>query len=217
MNEYFWQKILVSYKPAIFNYHIYNSVKKKIQVIHSVNVNKNNLFDHSQISSKEFADKKWQKWNDDKFKNTFSDINDPLPNKTKKENFFKFAHSIMSLPTPSLTSPQTSSDSNRSNEKNTASVRASDFEYINAQNKKDARSDIESAQSPNDFVEEEAGKPLANPLILSSIISTHQSSCTQLSIKYNISDYFDNIQYDSLKKILKVNVITVKLSISKSH
>ena len=110
-------------------------------------MNKNNLFDCFQVSFKEFADEKWQKWNDDEFENTFSNINDPLLNKTKEENFLKFSHSIMSLPTPSLMSLQTNSDSNKSNE-NTASMRALDFEDVNTQSK-NAKSDTESAQAPS--------------------------------------------------------------------
>ena len=80
MNEYFQQRIFVNYNSATFNYHIYNSVKDKVQVVHSVNVNENNLFDHSQVSSKEFADEKWQEWNNDEFGSIFSDINEPLSN-----------------------------------------------------------------------------------------------------------------------------------------
>ena len=56
MNEHFWQGIFVNYESATSNYHIYNPVKSKVQVIHSVNVNENNLFDYSQVSFKEFAD-----------------------------------------------------------------------------------------------------------------------------------------------------------------
>ena len=171
MNEHFQQGIFVDYKLATFNYHIYNSVKEKIQIVHSVNVDENNLFNHSQVSSKEFADEKWQEWNDDEFEDTLSDINDPLPNKTKEEDSLKFPHSIMSLLTPSLMLLQTSSDSNRSNE-DTAPVRASDFKDVNTQNE-DAKPDTESAQSPSGFVEEEVNDSLANPLTLSSTVSTH--------------------------------------------
>ena len=78
----------------------------------------------------------------------------------------------MSLPTPSLTLPQTSSGSNKSNEENTASVRTSNFEHINAQNEEDARPDIGSAQSSSNFVEKEADEPLTDPLTLSLTIST---------------------------------------------
>ena len=98
----------------------------------------------------------------------------------------------MNLLTSSLTSLQTSSGSNRLNEENTASVRASDFKYVNIQSE-DARSDTGFTQSPNSFVEEEVNNSLANSLILSLIILTHQSICTQLLVKYNISDCFDNI------------------------
>ena len=110
---------------------------------------------------------------------------------------------------------QTSSDSNKSNE-NTASVKASDFENVNTQNK-DAKSDTESAQSPNGFVEEEIDDSFTDSLALLSIILICWSICIWSPVKYNISDYFDNIQYDLLKKISKANVITVKSSISKSH
>ena len=106
-------------------------------------MDKNNLFDHFQVSSKEFADEKWQEWDDDEFENTLSDINDPLSNKTKEENSFKFSHSIMSLSTPSLTLSQTSSGSNRLNG-DTASIKASDFENVDTQSE-DAKSDTESA------------------------------------------------------------------------
>ena len=61
MNEHFWQGIFVNYESATFNYCVYNSIKGKVQVVHSVNVDENNLFNHSQVSSKEFADEKWQK------------------------------------------------------------------------------------------------------------------------------------------------------------
>ena len=132
-------------------------------------MDKNNLFDHSQVSSKEFADEKWQKWDDDEFGDTLSDINDPLPNKTKEEDSLKFPRSIMSLPTPSLTPPQTSSGSNRSNE-DTAPVGAPDFEDVDTQSE-DARPDTGSAQSPSGFIEEEVDDSLANPLALPPIIS----------------------------------------------
>ena len=92
-------------------------------------MDENNLFNHSQVNFKEFADEKWQKWNDDEFKDTFSNINDLLFNKTKEENSFKFPYSVMSLSTFSLMLLQTSSDSNKSNE-NTASVEALDFEDV---------------------------------------------------------------------------------------
>ena len=196
----------------MFNYHIYNPVKEKIQVVHSINVDKNNLFNHSQINFKEFADEKWQKWNDNEFGNALSDINDPLSNKTKEKNSLKFPCSIMSLSTFSLMLLQTSSGSNKSNEENTVSVRALDFKHVNVQSE-----DIGSTQLPSGFIEEEVGNPLANSLALSSIILTCWSSCTWSLIKYNVSDYFSNIQYDLLKKVSKVNVITAKSSIPKSH
>ena len=215
MNEHFWQGIFIDYKPATFNYHIYNPVKEKVQVVHSINVNKNNLFDHSQVNSKEFADEEWQKWNNDEFENALSDINDPLSNKTKEEDSLKFPHSIINLPTPSLMSLQINLNSNRLNE-DTAPVRALDFENVNTQSK-DARPDTESAQSPSDFIKEEVDNSLADPLTLSSIISTHQSIYTQSLVKYNIFDHFSNIQYDLMKKVSKANVITAKSLISKSH
>ena len=191
MNEHFWQNIFVNYDSATFNYCIYNPVKKKIQVVHSVNVNKNNLFNCSQVNFKEFADEKWQKWNDDEFGDTFSDINNPLSNKTKEEDSFKFSCLIMSLPTSSLTLLQTSLGSNRLNE-DTVSVEAPDFENMNTQNE-DAKSDTEFAQSPSGFVKEEVNDSFNNPFTLSSIISTCQSTCMWSSVKYNISDHFDNI------------------------
>ena len=80
-----------------------------------------------------------------------------------------------------------------------------------------ARPDNGPAQSFSDFVEEEVDDSLADPLTLLPIISTHQSSYTQLPVKYNISDHFSNIQYDSLKKISKMNVITAKSLIPKSY
>ena len=178
-------------------------------------MDKNNLFNHSQISSKEFADEEWQKWNDNEFRNALSDINDPLPNKTKKEDSLKFPCSIMSLLTLSLMLLQTSSGSNRSNE-NTASVGASDFEDVNTQSE-DARPDTGSAQSPSNFIEEEVDNSLTDSLILPSIISTCWSICMWSSVKYNVSDHFGNIQYDPLKKVSKTNVITAKSSILKSH
>ena len=134
-------------------------------------MDKNNLFDHSQVSSKEFADEKWQEWDDDEFRNTLSDINDSLLNKTKEKNSFKFSCSVMSLPTPSLMPPQTSSGSNRSNE-DTVSVGASDFENVDTQSE-DVRPDTGSAQSPSGFIKEEVGNPLADPLTLPPTISTH--------------------------------------------
>ena len=124
-------------------------------------MDKNNLFDYSQINSKKYADKKWQKWNDDEFENTLSDINDPLLNKTKEENFFKFSCLIMNLSTSSLTLLQISSGSNKLNE-NTASMKASDFKNI--------KSDIRFTQSFNGFIEKEIDNSLADPLTLSSII-----------------------------------------------
>ena len=186
MNEHFWQGIFVDYEPATSNYYIYNPVKRKVQVVHSVNVNKNNLFDYSQISFKEFADEEWQEWNNNEFGNPFPNINNPLPNQME-EDFIDFPYLIMSLPTPSLTSLQTSSDSNKSNE-DTASVGASDFKHVNIQSK-----DIKSIQSPSGLIKEEAGEPLADSLALLSIILTHQSNCTQSSVKYNISNHFSNI------------------------
>ena len=134
-----------------------------------------------------------------------------------EEDSISFSHLIISLSTPLLTLPQISSDSNRSNEENTASVGVSDFKHVNAQSKEDARPDIESAQLFSDFVEKEADELLTDFLALLSIISTYQSSCTQSSVKYNVSDCIDNIQYDPLKKVSKVNVIIVKSLISKSH
>ena len=216
MNECFWQSIFVNYKSATFNYHIYNSVKDKIQVVHSVNVNENNLFNCLQVSFKEFTDEEWQKWNDNEFGNAFPNINNPLPNQIE-ENSISFSYSIMSLPTSSLTPLQTSSSSNKSNEENTASVGASDFKHVNAQNEENVKPDIKSAQSLNNFIEKKAGEPLINPLALSSTISTHQSSCTQSPVKYNVLDCFSNIQYDPLKKIPKANIITAKSSIPKLH
>ena len=135
-------------------------------------MDENNLFDHSQVSFKEFADEKWQEWDNNEFGNAFPDINDPLPNQIKEDSI-SFPCSIISLPTPSLMPPQTSLGSNRSNEENTASVGAPDFEHIDAQSEENARPNIESAQSPSGFVEKEAGKSLTNPLTLSLIISTH--------------------------------------------
>ena len=81
----------------------------------------------------------------------------------------------MSLSTPLLTSPQTSSDNNKPNE-NTTSVRASDFKNINTQNK-NAKPDTESAQSSSDFVKKEVNNSFANSLALLLIISTYQSIC----------------------------------------
>ena len=204
-------------------------------------MNKNNLFDCSQVNFKEFADEEWQKWNDDEFGVALSDINNPLLNNTKEENSLKFPHSIMSLSTPSLTLLQTSG-SNGSIKEDTASVEALNLENTDTQSKEEfydiwlknrttafpdfinndaafmhARPDNEPAQFPSGFVEEEIDDSLINSLTLSSTVSTHQSSHTWSSVKYNISDYFDNIQYDSLKKISKINVITAKSSIPKSH
>ena len=133
-------------------------------------MDENNLFNCSQVSSKEFADEEWQEWNDDEFRDALSDINNPLPNKTKEEDSLKFSCSIMSLPTSSLMLLQTSSGSNRSNE-DTAPVGAPDFENVNTQSE-DARPDIESAQSPSDFIEEEVNDSLADPFALPPTVST---------------------------------------------
>ena len=70
-----------------------------------------------------------------------------------KEDSISFSYSIISLSTPSLTLPQTSSDSNKSNE-NTVSVKASDFKNVNTQSE-NVKPNTEFAQSFNDFVEEE--------------------------------------------------------------
>ena len=99
-------------------------------------MNKNNLFNCSQISFKKFADEKWQKWNDDEFENAFSDINEPLSSQIKEKNSFKFSHSIMSLPTPSLMLLQTSS-SNKSIKENTASMRALNLKDTDTQSEKE--------------------------------------------------------------------------------
>ena len=171
MNEHFWQNIFINYKSATFNYHIYNLIKKKIQIVHSVNVNENNLFNHSQVNSKKFADEEWQKWNDNEFKNAFSNINDSLFNKTKEKDSFKCFCSIINLSTSSLMLSQINSDSNKSN-KNTASVRALNFKNVNIQSE-DVKSNTESAQSSSDFIKEEVDNSLANSLTLSLIISTH--------------------------------------------
>ena len=171
MNQCSLQGIFIDYSSATFNYHIYNPVKGKVQVVYSVNMDENNLFDHSQVSFKEFADEEWQEWDNNEFGNPFPDINDPLPNQMEEDSI-SFPCSIISLPTPSLTPPQTSSGSNRSNEENTASVRAPNFEDVDTQSE-DARPDTESAQSLSGFVEEELGNLLANPLALPSTISTH--------------------------------------------
>ena len=77
----------------------------------------------------------------------------------------------MSLSTPSLMLPQTSSGSNKSNE-NTASVGAPDFENVNIQSE-DAKPDTGFAQLLSGFVEEEVDNSLANFLTLPSIISTY--------------------------------------------
>ena len=90
-----------------------------------------------------------------------------------KEDFISFSHLIMSLSTSLLMLLQTNLDSNKSNEKNTASVKASDFEHVNAQNEEDVKPDIKSAQLLNDFIEEEAGKSLTNSFALLSIISIY--------------------------------------------
>ena len=121
----------------------------------------------------------------------------------------------MSLSTPSLMLLQINSGSNKLN-KNITSVEASDFEDVNTQSE-DAKSDTGSAQSSSGFIEEKVNNSLADSLTLSLIISICWSICTQSSVKYNVSDYFDNIQYDPLKKILKTNVITTKSLIFKSH
>ena len=134
-------------------------------------MDKNNLFNYSQVNFKEFADEKWQKWDDNEFKDTFSDINDPLFNKIKKENSFKFSHLIMSLSIFSLTLSQTNSDSNRSNE-NTVSVKISNFENVNTQSK-DAKPDTKSAQLFSDFVEEKVDDLFTDSLTLLLIILTH--------------------------------------------
>ena len=99
-------------------------------------MNENNLFDCFQISSKEFADEEWQKWDDDEFRSAFLDINEPLSSQTKKEDSLKFSCSIISLSTPSLTLLQISS-SNRSIEKNTASVGALNLKDINTQSEEE--------------------------------------------------------------------------------
>ena len=132
-------------------------------------MDENNLFDCSQVSFKKFADEEWQKWNDNEFGNSFSDINDPLPNQIEEDSI-SFPCSIISLSTFSLMLLQTNSDSNKSNE-NTASVGASDFENMNTQSE-DAKPDTGSAQSFSNFVEEEVDDSLANSFALSLIIST---------------------------------------------
>ena len=77
----------------------------------------------------------------------------------------------MSLSTSSLMLSQTSSGSNRLNEENTASVKASDFKHVNTQSE-DVKPDTESAQSLSGFVKEEVGNPLTNSLTLPSTVST---------------------------------------------
>ena len=133
-------------------------------------MNENNLFNHSQVNFKEFADEKWQKCNDDEFENVFSDINEPLSSQTKEKDSFKFSHSIMSLSTPSLIPPQTNSGSNKSKE-DTALVEAPDFKHVNTQSE-DVKPDTESAQLLSDFVKEEVDNSLTNSFALSLIIST---------------------------------------------
>ena len=76
----------------------------------------------------------------------------------------------MSLSTPSLILPQTSSGSNKLNEENTASVGASDFKHVNTQSE-NTRPNIKSAQSSSGFVEEEVNDSFVNSLTLLSIIS----------------------------------------------
>ena len=160
-------------------------------------MNKNNLFDHSQVNFKEFADEKWQKWDNNEFEIALSDINDFLLNNTKKEDFFKFPHLIMSLSISSLMLPQTSG-SNGLIEEDTVSVGALDLKDTDTQSKKEfydiwsrnrttafldsvgndaafmhARPDNGPAQSPNGFIEEKVNNSLTNSLALSSTVSTH--------------------------------------------
>ena len=113
-----------------------------------------------------------------------------------EEDSINFPHLFISLSTPSFTLSQINLGNNKSNEKDTASVKAFDFKNINTQSKEDFY-DIQlkskttplpnpidnntgSAQSFSGFVEEKAGKPLANPLTLPPTILLravpHQSS-----------------------------------------
>ena len=82
MNERSWQDILIKYEVETFNYRIYNSLNKKIKVIHSINVNEENLYDKLQVKSKQFANENWQKVDDEKF----DDVNLPNISETLQNN-----------------------------------------------------------------------------------------------------------------------------------
>ena len=67
LNERSWQGILIEYEAGTSNYRIYNPLNGKVEVIHSINVDEDNLYDRSQVESKEFADEDWQEADDEEF------------------------------------------------------------------------------------------------------------------------------------------------------
>ena len=88
-----------------------------------------------------------------------------------KEDSISFPCSIMSLSTFSLILLQISSGGNKLN-KNTVSVRASDFENVDTQSE-DVKPDTESAQLFSGFIKEEVDNSFIDSLTLLLIISTH--------------------------------------------
>lgn len=189
MDERSWQGILVGYEPATSNYRVYDPIKGKVHVVHSINVDENNLYDRSQVDSKEFADEDWQESDDDEFGNPeLPDIDEPLSNRTYAESFDP---------------PMPSRPTNQPAEEDTAPVGA-DNQEVDTQSEGeyyDARSrGRTTTTSPDPVSNDLAAAPVFDPPEPNQ--AAHEEPVLRRStrrhspVKYNQPDRFGDIRYD---------------------